>query len=146
MTVRIGENHGVLVDRRYRGELRDSYERAAPQECCGLLLGVRRARGAVVRRVVETLNAFSMCGGFVIPDHELARARRVAASERLSILAVFHSHPEGARTLSHADRDALSHSEWPWVVLTQDGRTCEIRLTWYDLSQGTDELGDVRAT
>jgi proteasome lid subunit RPN8/RPN11 len=104
------------ITSRHHSLLREAYEVAYPRECCGVLLGVRSPIGWVVRRVVETPNAVSVRGGFAV--------------------AVFHSHPEGSTELSDSDRDALSYSEWPWVVLTQNRQTRELRLTWYNRPKG----------
>jgi proteasome lid subunit RPN8/RPN11 len=124
------------ITSRHHSLLREAYEVAYPRECCGVLLGVRSPIGWVVRRVVETPNAVSVRGGFAIPDHELRRARCIAAEASMWIVAVFHSHPEGSTELSDSDRDALSYSEWPWVVLTQNRQTRELRLTWYNRPKG----------
>jgi proteasome lid subunit RPN8/RPN11 len=78
-----------------------------------MLLGDVTRRGAMVREVLSTLNAVSTPGAFAIPDHEIQRVRLVAAEAHLSIIALFHSHPEGSSELSESDRAALHHSEWP---------------------------------
>lgn len=110
--------------------LRCAIETAWPRECCGVLLGSRDGARMVVKRVVNTLNAVSTVGGFAIPDHEMRRVRLLAEKARLSIVAVFHSHPSGSTELSSSDRAALEFSEWPWVILTQDPTTCQLMLTW----------------
>src|SRR5438105_672643 len=100
-------------------KLREAYEGALPRECCGMLLGDITRRGAMVREVLSTLNAVSVPGGFAIPDHEVRRVRMIAAETHQSIIAVFHSHPEGSSELSESDRAALCYSEWPWLIVTQ---------------------------
>jgi proteasome lid subunit RPN8/RPN11 len=112
-------------------KLREAYEGALPRECCGVLLGDLARRGAAVREVLSTLNAVSTPGGFAIPDHELEWVRSVAVRAQLSIIALFHSHPDGSSELSESDRVALRHSEWPWVILTQDPKTRDVQLRLY---------------
>ena len=112
-------------------ELRAAYEAAYPRECCGVFLGSSDGAHVSVERVVSTLNAAGMAGGFAIPDDEMRRVRRVAARLGLAIVAVFHSHPSGCAELSNTDRAALRHSEWPWVVVTENRTSQELLLTWW---------------
>jgi proteasome lid subunit RPN8/RPN11 len=113
----------------HRAELRRAFEAALPRECCGVLMGKADGARSIVCRVVNTSNAVSTTGGFAIPDQEMRRVRRLAARLGLSILAIFHSHPGGSPEPSDGDRAALAHSEWPWVILTQDPSTREMRLS-----------------
>jgi proteasome lid subunit RPN8/RPN11 len=109
--------------------LKRAKELAYPHECCGVLLGIQDGTRLIVHRVLNTLNAVSTVGGFAIPDYEMRRVRVLAQQENLSIIAVFHSHPSGSTELSSSDQTALSYSEWPWVVVTQDPKTREVLLT-----------------
>jgi proteasome lid subunit RPN8/RPN11 len=111
--------------------LRTAYEAAYPRECCGVLLGVSTRTRLIVRRVINTLNAVSMIGGFAIPDHEMCRVRLLAANAGLDIVGVFHSHPSGSTELSSGDQAALDHSEWPWVIVTENPSTRDVLLTWH---------------
>jgi proteasome lid subunit RPN8/RPN11 len=122
----------VEIPAEHHIQLRDACEAAYPRECCGVLLGSRDGTRSIVRRVVSTVNAFNMVGGFAIPDHEMRRVRLLAAEAGLSIVAVFHSHPCGSTEMSSNDRAALEHSEWPWVVVTENRATQELLLTWYE--------------
>jgi proteasome lid subunit RPN8/RPN11 len=118
----------------HRAALMRAYRAAYPHECCGLLLGSQDGSGGRVHRVLRTLNAVSRPGGFAIPDAEIDRGRFLAAQAGLSILALYHSHPSGATELSVADLAALEHTEWPWLVLTEDPSTRELVLTWWTAS------------
>jgi proteasome lid subunit RPN8/RPN11 len=109
---------------------------AAPRECCGFLLGASRGGRHVARRVVATSNPVAAPGGFAIPDHELRRVRRVAADAGLDILAVYHSHPSGSLELSERDREALAHSEWPWIVVAPDPAGDGVRLREWSAPRG----------
>jgi proteasome lid subunit RPN8/RPN11 len=113
-----------------------AFDEAFPRECCGVLLGEHEDGRLVVRRVLPTLNAASLPGGFAIPDHELRRARLIAEGAGLRILAIFHSHPGGAAALSSTDRAALAGSEWPWVVLTRDYPAGDLRLRLFPVAPG----------
>jgi proteasome lid subunit RPN8/RPN11 len=119
------------ISAEHYAHLRHTFEAAYPRECCGVLLGSRDGTHLIVQRVVSTVNAFNMVGGFAIPDHEMRRVRLLAAEAGLSIVAVFHSHPSGSTELSSNDRAALEHSEWPWVIVTENRTTQELQFTWY---------------
>jgi proteasome lid subunit RPN8/RPN11 len=113
----------------HRIQLQRACEAAYPRECCGVLLGITDGTRLIVRRVISTVNAVSTIGGFAIPDHEMRRVRLLAAEWGLPIVAVFHSHPSGSTELSSSDRAALAHSEWPWVIVTQNRTTRDVQLS-----------------
>lgn len=90
------------------------------------MLGVRRGREAMAAEVVPLAGG---PGGFEIPDHEVHRVRAWAENRDLDILALFHSHPSGSLGLSAADRAALVHSQWPWLVVGhRPGRALKLAL------------------
>jgi proteasome lid subunit RPN8/RPN11 len=122
----------------HRIQLQRACEAAYPRECCGVLLGITDGTRLMVRRVVSTLNAVSMVGGFAIPDYEMRRVRLLATELGLPIMAVFHSHPSGSAELSSSDRAALAYSEWPWVIVTQNQATREVRLTWCEATSDSE--------
>lgn len=111
--------------------LRFAKENADPRECCGVLFGVRDDKRLIVSRVINTINAASTNSSFAIPNHEMRRVRLLAALANMDIIAVFHSHPSGSTELSRSDQAALAHSEWPWVIVTQNPTTRELLLTLY---------------
>jgi proteasome lid subunit RPN8/RPN11 len=129
----------MKISAEHHIQLRDACEAAYPRECCGVLLGSRDGTRLIVQRVVSTVNPVSTVGGFAIPDHEMRRVRLLAAEAGLSIVAVFHSHPRGSTELSRNDRAALEHSEWPWVVVTENCTTQEPLLTWYEADPRASE-------
>jgi proteasome lid subunit RPN8/RPN11 len=109
---------------------------ALPREACGFLLGMQRDDGIAVTDVVVSRTSSAAYGAFEIPDVELRRVKAWGEERHLQIVAVFHSHPSGDRRLSDADRAALRHSEWPWVVVTRlNGDTAAV-LTAYRAGDG----------
>lgn len=101
-----------------------------------MLLGVLAEERAEVLRVVGTNNAKSAPGGFAIADYELRRIQRIAQEVNLKWLAIYHSHPSGLAVLSDSDRNALSYSPWPWVLITVDSITQKLRLTGFTAGTG----------
>jgi proteasome lid subunit RPN8/RPN11 len=119
----------ITISSEQRAQLRFVLDEALPRECCGVLLG-RRERGRLrVRRVLTTLNAVTMVGGFSIPEHEMRRVRLLSAECGLPIIALFHSHQGGLNELSEADRRALTYSEWPWVIVTPTPTAGDVDLS-----------------
>ena len=84
---------------------------AAPEECCGVLLGVRAEGEAVVRQVRPAPNVFE---GDRRTRYELdarahLRAQREARAGGLEVLGFYHSHPDGPAYPSQADLERA----WP---------------------------------
>jgi proteasome lid subunit RPN8/RPN11 len=96
-----------------------------------VLLGTNNRHGIAVQWVLPTLNVATVLGGFTIPDQEILRVRLVASHRREAIVALFHSHPGGPTSLSDADREAISYSEWPWIIISQGKRASEIKLEYH---------------
>lgn len=122
----------IWISAEFRMQLRHALDAALPAECCGVLLGSRESGRLIVQRVLATLNAGAMLGGFAIPDHEIRRVRWLSATWRQPIAAVFHSHPDGSCELSKADRTALDYSEWPWVIIAPAANADDIEFRCYE--------------
>jgi proteasome lid subunit RPN8/RPN11 len=120
----------MLVSSRTAGTLASALAGALPREACGLLLGPKsRGRVSVIEAVISRVT--STHGQFEIPDYELRRIKAWGEDRGLTVVAVFHSHPSGDRRLSAADRSALRHSEWPWVIVTRERQDTMVVLTAY---------------
>lgn len=105
---------------------------AFPCEACGFLLGRTTGDGIVAVDVARARSSSAMQGEFEICDDELRRIRAWSDERSLEIVALFHSHPSGERSLSVADRAALAYSEWPWLVVTRSrGGSAPVTLTGY---------------
>ena len=113
-----------------------AYDLACPREACGFLLGQHRGTRIVASESVIAGGSSSDCDGFEIPDHELSRVRAYAEDRGLRVVALFHSHPSGDRSLSAADLAALRHSAWPWVIVTRTCGTSALIVTCYALGDG----------
>jgi proteasome lid subunit RPN8/RPN11 len=129
-------------------------ERAYPAECCGLLLGqVRREDGAVpattkvLLEVWETENAWekALADGslpdiavstgqhlakterYWIDPKDLLTAQRYARDRGLTILGVYHSHPNHPAIPSECDR-SLAWAEYSYIIVSvQQGAAQAIR-------------------
>lgn len=124
-----------------RAALLDMARRAAPRECCGVLLGRADGGGAPLQiAAAEPLaNAELRDPGtrFRIDPGELAALARAARARALDVVGFFHSHPDGPARPSA--EDVAEASAWPGtlhVILAPVGD--ELRLyetgttTWYE--------------
>ncbi len=86
---------------------------AYPAECCGLLLGDERDGGA--RWIREALPAPNVhesgpARRYRIGPEQFLEAERRAARQGLTVLGVYHSHPDVAARPSRFDLEG----SWPW--------------------------------
>lgn len=110
------------------GRLRDHAVRAAPEECCGTLLGEPSEQGARVEEVVPAANVSSgdrRRAYFIAPRDLLAAGKRARALG-MAIVGYYHSHPRGYPTPSERD---LEHA-WPGVSYLIVGRDGEEVRSW----------------
>ncbi|HIK12380.1 MAG TPA: M67 family metallopeptidase [Oscillatoriaceae cyanobacterium M33_DOE_052] len=112
-----------------------------PEECCGLLLGVVGEGDKQVVEVWPTANGwneetaaeFSDAATltkerrYVIAPEEMLRAHRQGRERQLSIIGIFHSHPDGTAVPSECDR-ALAWPEYSYIIVSVvQGHPSEIR-------------------
>ena len=120
MTLRV--ENSVLV------RLTDEAARAAPSECCGLLLGTGdRVDGILVAANVHATPRTH----FEIDPQLLIDAHRAARSGGPQVLGYYHSHPAGPAEPSATDQ-ALAHGDGMiWAIVGRD----EITF-WRDVEGG----------
>jgi proteasome lid subunit RPN8/RPN11 len=138
-------------------------ERAYPAECCGLLLGqIKRDRVEVSKVLLEvwnTPNAWekALAEG-ALPDMVLSTGQHLAKTERywidpqdlltaqrdardrgLTVLGVYHSHPDHPAIPSECDR-SLAWAEYSYLIVSvQQGRAAAIRCWSLDESHQFQE-------
>jgi len=94
--------------------------RAAPDECCGVLVG----RGALVTRAQAAKNvAPDPTRRFEIDPQALVDAHRAARAGGPQVLGYYHSHPGGAAEPSATDRALASGDARVWAIAGQGGVT-----------------------
>ena len=112
-----------------------------PEECCGLLIGQQQQTEKIVRQIYHTSNSwgeectsdlFSQGGSkqnrFAIAPAELLQAQKAARSQNLSILGVYHSHPNAAAIPSEFDR-AIAWPEYSYLIISLLQQNVEA-LSW----------------
>ena len=99
-------------------ELRTQAEKAAPQECCGLLLG----QGERIDAMLPAANvAADPLTQFEIDPRVLIDAWRAARAGGPGIVGYYHSHPGGAPEPSPCDREQAAGDGKVWAIVGAGG-------------------------
>jgi proteasome lid subunit RPN8/RPN11 len=91
------------------GEARMAY----PEECCGAMLGSTGESGKVVRLAQPFKNAAAAARGsrYELNNSDLLGAQRKARSLGMSLIGIYHSHPDCGAGFSASDLEASC----PWL-------------------------------
>lgn len=94
--------------------LREEAERAAPNECCGLLLG----QGGRIEQAVATANVSpDPHVRFEVDPAALFAAHRAARTGGPQVLGYFHSHPSGHPVPSATDCEHSTGDLCIWAIV-----------------------------
>ena len=99
--------------------IRDAARAAAPEECCGLLLGGDAIEEARPARNVSA-DRFRR---FEIDPQALIDAHRAARSGGPLVLGYYHSHPAGPAEPSAIDRAHSAGDGKVWAIFAEGGVT-----------------------
>ncbi len=103
--------------------------RAAPHECCGILLG----EAGQITAILPTRNAHpTPTTHFEIDPQALIDAHRAARDGGPEVLGYYHSHPAGPAEPSNTDRAMAAGDGRIWAIIGSDGET----RFWHDLPEG----------
>ncbi len=97
--------------------------KAYPEECCGVMLGSTDEKGKVVRRAQPLRNVAPANRGsrYQLHNPDLLRAQREARGLGMSLIGIYHSHPDCGASFSGSDLEAAC----PWlsylVLSVRDG-------------------------
>lgn len=114
----------LIIPRRLLSHLEDAARAAYPEECCGLLVGLREGEGEVrVTRAVASANMAlsSRRDRFEIdPLLRIALAREVRGTPE-DIVGHYHSHPDGQAVPSALDRERAWEPGLRWLIIAPGG-------------------------
>ncbi|MBQ8164567.1 MAG: M67 family metallopeptidase [Clostridia bacterium] len=101
-----------------------------PQECCGILLGLRKAGKRIVYSVIQTENTADekqKDTHFLIKPLDVLKAETSAEKEQLEIVGFYHSHPDYDAIASDEDiLHMVSGHSYP-IVSVKNGVRVNVR-------------------
>ena len=134
--------------------IRTHAERAYPNECCGLILGHpgteeteetgREKESVEVWKTQNTWGesspdtplsdgaserSFTQERRYTIAPEEMLAAQRYARDRHLSIIGIYHSHPNHPAIPSECDR-ALAWSEYSYIIVSVEGGSAADVRSW----------------
>jgi desampylase len=102
---------------------------AAPNECCGLLLGL----GDEILEALPTRNiADQPASRFIIDPHDHIRGRREARARGLEVVGFYHSHPRSSPEPSTRDLDEFTYPGHLYAIVSLRGEPAEVSLFRFD--------------
>ncbi|MBO0722149.1 MAG: M67 family metallopeptidase [Blastocatellia bacterium] len=105
-------------------------ERAYPEECGGLLLGVIEGGALAAREVLplENIRKDSRQNRVELDPLDYARAEREAAKRGLGVWGYYHSHPDHPAVPSGYDLEHAPFTEWSYLIVSvRAGKADELR-------------------
>lgn len=97
----------------------------APDECCGLLLGL----GDEIGEAMPMRNiADQPASRFLIEPQDHIRGRREARSRGLEVLGFYHSHPHSPPEPSSRDLAEFSYPGHLYAIISLSDEPAEVRL------------------
>jgi proteasome lid subunit RPN8/RPN11 len=126
--------YGLRLSRTVCERIVEHVRAADPREAVGLLGGT--GDGHVVH--VAPLSNLAAAGGFLADPRAQFEAERALSRLELIPLAVYHSHPRGTPTLSHADR-LLANRSLVQLVVALD-RAGRVDMRAYRISADVREV------
>jgi len=88
-----------------------------PNEACGILAG----NGREVARLYRMKNADASPVSYLMDSQEQFRAMKSMREEKLSIVALFHSHPDSAAYPSAKDVQLAFYEDSAYVIVSLTG-------------------------
>jgi proteasome lid subunit RPN8/RPN11 len=132
----------LVLDPAHQATILDHARRAYPEECCGLLLGVREGERKRVLSVHPTVNAWepdpdseldrgdhSRGDRFRIDPRAMLAAQTSGRATGQIILGIYHSHPDHPAVPSECDR----RQAWPdyaYLIVAVEGREVTDLRNW----------------
>ena len=114
---------------------------AAPEECCGLLIG----KGTAVFQSKPLTNvAEDPRSGFLAEPKELLHALFRAEEEQQELLAIYHSHPRGDTLPSKRDIREANYPQAAQLIIGLGGEEAEL-AAWI-IDKGTVKAVPLRFT
>lgn len=96
--------------------IRAAADAAFPNECCGLLEGVRDGAVLRVAALHPARNLADRPDRFQIDPADHMAAQKAARANGRAIIGCYHSHPHGAAQPSAADLAGAAEEDFLWLI------------------------------
>jgi proteasome lid subunit RPN8/RPN11 len=128
-------------------EIRRHGAEAYPEECCGALLGVKVDGEVRVRRTERVTNRRTdqRERRFFIDPRDYGALERIAEEEGLSLLGIYHSHPDHPAAPSEYDREHAFPFFHYLIVAVEAGRPRDMTCWILSEDRGTFEREPLRS-
>jgi proteasome lid subunit RPN8/RPN11 len=103
----------VILPREFINRIVSHGRSAYPDEACGILAG----EGNVVRAMYETNNAESSPVSYLIDTQEQFRIMKEIRDKRMSMVAIYHSHPLSPPYPSPTDVSLAFYPDAAYVIV-----------------------------
>lgn len=116
----------MSIDIAARDSIRSVVQRKYPNECCGFLWGL----DGMITHAGETANisAFDISEHFEISSSAFVEAERFAETHALTLMGIFHSHPDSVGVPSDEDHQSALPNFLYLIVSVADHLVVEERL------------------
>jgi proteasome lid subunit RPN8/RPN11 len=104
--------------------LRAAARAAHPNECCGLLEGMRDGDVFRVDAVHPAHNLAPRSDRFEIDPADHIAAQKAARANGRSIIGCYHSHPDGAAAPSDIDAAGAAQEDFLWAIVAGEDVGC----------------------
>jgi proteasome lid subunit RPN8/RPN11 len=122
----------IFFDNPSFQQIKAHAEKIFPDECCGFLMGVEDSEGKrFVQKLKEVPNAKTgdKKRRFEISPKDYIEAERIAADAEMTLLGIYHSHPNHPAIPSEHDRVAAQPYFSYVIVSVLQGQTDKI-FSW----------------
>ena len=104
--------------------LRAAAGAAYPNECCGLLEGMRTGNVFHVQALHPARNLAARSDRFEIDAADHIAAQKAARANGRTIIGCYHSHPDGAARPSDTDRMGAAQDDFLWLIVAGQELGC----------------------
>ena len=121
----------VRISRSVISKIENHGERAYPEECCGIMLGITEGSNQTVEEIAELENEQdkNRRRRFFVTPKQYMQSEKIAAERKLELLGFYHSHPDHPAAPSDFDRDHAL----PWftyVIISVANRKAKDITAW----------------
>ncbi len=107
----------IVIEKAQLAEITKHSEDAYPYECCGLLVGQFRREHAYVAEAHKSSNIASQPRKLFEVDPQLRfDLEKRLRGDSLSLVGVYHSHPEGEAIPSKTDVERAWEQNMVWLI------------------------------